>query len=104
MLKRIAFIVAILGSSLLILLLVWGVVMVEGLEDLEFFEINKNVLIGGVILGEKDYGNFRVLNVQGVDILCDCKGNFLGREVFILGVVGEYLEKKQINVLVMRLK
>ncbi len=99
--RRLAFVVVIVGMFVLLLLLNLEPETVESLEDLEGLEINTRVVVSGEVVSERVlYLGKRLLVLEnGIELVCSCSGGFIGREVFVEGVVSEYGGKKQVEVL-----
>ena len=95
-----SFVVAVLGVSILVVLLIF-----PGGEfrDLESLRDNEKVVFSGRVEGERISGNFKILRLVGkdFDVVCSCEGSgsFLGDEVEIEGLVDEFREEKQVRVL-----
>ncbi|MBU0760129.1 MAG: hypothetical protein KJ600_01155 [Nanoarchaeota archaeon] len=99
--RRFAFVIAILGMFVLVLLLSQKPVSVIGYEDLEDLELNTRVEVVGEVVSEKIiYGDNKVLVLDGgIELVCEGVGGFVGNEVRVVGVVNEYDGKKQVSVL-----
>ncbi len=97
--RRISFIFAILGISFLFYIFLFGETSVESFEDLNKLEINSQIILEGIVTNEKDFGNFKILTIKEIDVICNCLGSYLEKEIVVEGVVSEYLGKKQIKVL-----
>jgi len=103
--KKYAFIVSILGISVLLTLLL--VVPEEITENsMDAMEINEKIYLEGVINKELDYGDFKILELEIdgessrlIDVVCDCKESYLEKKVSVIGVVEEYEGEKQVRVL-----
>lgn len=99
--RKIAFLVALLGITLLV-----GMINflpskeVNGLEDLQGLTENQKVFLGGFVVQERDYGDILLINVNGMNLVCDgCKNGFLDKEVFVEGIVIDYQGETEIDVL-----
>ena len=116
--RRFAFVVLVLGMFVLVVLLNGSPVEVFGYGNLESFELNQRVSVSGEVVSEKIIYSGKwvlVLDIENsenslalvsnetssseIELVCSCEGGFLGEEVNVVGVVGEYNEKKQIEVL-----
>lgn len=103
--RRVALIVFILGVLVLALLLNLPSREIKGFDDLSEFEINQRVLLNGVVESERFIsGSKEIFVVNGIDVVCDCSESFVGREVEVEGVVSEFNEKKQVEVLSIKFK
>lgn len=114
MLRKYAFIVAILGIAFLLGLLILpakkiveersGLVEINNLEELE---INDKVIFSGKVGSESDFGDFKIWKLSAItsgaemdfDVVCDCRESYLGREVEIVGLVSEFNGERQVRVL-----
>ena len=103
MLKKISFAAAILGIVFLLSYLDFSYKEISGAEELKDLEINSKVIVEGKIENYRDYGKTKIFYVKGIEIFCRCDklelDNFEDKNVEIKGVVGEYEDKKQIEVL-----
>jgi hypothetical protein len=101
--RRFAFIVALLG--IVILLVFMGFpgmeIEVDGAGDLERLEINEKVFFSGSVESVRDFGDFKILIFNGVEVVCDCPSDFfgVGVEVEVIGKVEEFNGKRQIKAL-----
>ena len=100
--RRSSFIFAILGISFLFYLLIFGEIKIEEFKDLEDLEINSKVILEGFVEEEKNFGTFKILKINGIDVVCNCLESYLEKEIVVEGVVSEYLGKKQIKTLSIR--
>ena len=95
--RRWAFVVSILGMLVLAGFFVFDVKTADNLEELE---INQKVRLDGTVLSEKASYGIRIFELDnGIELVCECNGGFKGKMVFVEGVVSEYKENKQIEVL-----
>jgi len=99
MLKKISFIIAISGIAVLLGLILLSPKPAGLLDDINDMEINEKVMLQGIVDSERDFGDFRIWNIEGIEVVCDCKESYLGKEVEIVGLVEEFNEKKQVRVL-----
>jgi len=99
MLRKLSFIIAILGIGVLLGLLLSPAEEIESLEELE---INERVVFSGKVESEKDFGGFKIWKIRGfeMDVVCDCEESYLNEEIEIEGIVDEFNGKKQVRVLV----
>ncbi len=97
--RRISFIFMILGLLFLFYILIFEETKIETFEELKNLEINSKVILKGVVEEEKNFGTFKILKIKEIDVICNCLGSYLEKEIVVEGVVSEYLGKKQIKVL-----
>jgi len=104
-LRIVAFIVLIMGVSVLLSFLVWpGYELVVTLDDLDELEINSKVVLIGNVKEVRDFDGFMVMNVNGIDVVCNCGDvDYLEKDVEIKGLVDLYEDEKQIEVLKIRI-
>jgi len=101
MLRKYAFIVAILGIAVLLGLLILSPKELDSSDELDSMEINEKVVLEGKVESERDFGGFRIMGIEGKDfkVICECEESYLDKEVEILGLVEEFNDKKQVRVL-----
>ncbi len=99
MLKRVSFIIAVITLSFLIFLLARSPVIVQ---DIEKAEINQKIILEGIVNSARDLDNFKILLVNGTEVVCSCSQNYLNKHVQVTGLVEEYQNKKQIRALEIR--
>ena len=100
--RRIAFIIMILGICFLAFLINSDGIYVNSIEDLKVFEINQKVLLSGKVVSERFlYDDVKLLVLEsGVGLVCTCGfKNFLDLEVEVEGVISEFEGKRQVEVL-----
>jgi len=98
--RRFAFVIAILGMFVLVLLLNKSEIEVNNYEELEGLEINERVIVNGFVVSERYIFEEVLLTLDNnLELICECVGNFEGREINAVGVVEDYKGKKQIRVL-----
>jgi hypothetical protein len=101
--RRVSFIVTVLGICVLVLMMVLSSSReIFSIRDLEGFEINSLVEFSGVVSDERYFDNgFRIFHINEIEVVCECAG-VLGlkeKEVFVEGVVGEFEGERQVEVL-----
>ena len=104
MLKKLAFIIAILGIAVLLGMLILPAGELKNLEEMEF---NDKVIFEGKVESERDFGDFKIWKLSTItsgaemdfDVVCNCEESYLGRKVKIVGLVSEFNGEKQIRVL-----
>jgi len=99
MIKKASLIFLIIGIIVLIFISFKSPIKNVNFENLEGMEINTRVEINGKVEGVKDFEDFKILIVDGIEIICDCKQNYLGKQIKIIGLVDEYNGKRQIKAL-----
>ncbi|OIO81504.1 hypothetical protein AUJ84_01010 [Candidatus Pacearchaeota archaeon CG1_02_32_132] len=99
--RKIAFLGALLGITLLV-----GMINflpskeVNNYGDISNLEENQKVTINGVVMQENLYGNLLIINVNGIKLVCEgCEKGFMDKKVFVNGIVIDYEEEKEIEVL-----
>ena len=90
---------AILGIAILIVFFTLPAKEISGFEELEKLNINDKVSFNGVVEKVRDFGDFKIIKIKGIDVVCDCKDDFTGKEIEIIGKVEEYNGKKQVRAL-----
>ena len=98
MLKKISFIIVIIGIALLLSLLILSPKEVN-VEDIENLTLNKKVFFRGKVEHERDFGNFKIWQINEIEVVCDCNESYLNKEVEITGLVSEFEGKTQVRVL-----
>ena len=96
MLKKISFILSLVGIAFLIGLFLSSPIE---LDDIDELEINEKVVLTGEVENERDFGDFKIWSVEGVTAVCNCKESYLGEEVRVVGIVDVYGGEKQVRVL-----
>ena len=94
--RKLSFVLTILGISILLVMLNFSGKKVESLEGLE---LNEKVIVSGKIIKERDFGDFKIFNMEGIEVYCNCKKSYSGKEVLIEGLVDEFEGEKQLRVL-----
>ena len=57
-------------------------------------------MLTGKVDSERDFDGFKIMNVSGIEVVCNCgKKIYFGEEVEVIGLVEEYEWKKQVRVL-----
>ncbi len=98
--RRYAFIAAIFGLAVLLVIFIEAKpVEVNNFDELNALDLNTKILISGKVESERDLGDFLIMNLKGVELVCNCAGNYLEKFVEVEGVVEEYNGRKQIGVL-----
>ena len=72
-------------------------------SELENLEVNQKVYLHGRVVSERAVGENIILTLdKNITLVCDCDGSFKGKEISLVGVVGEYDGRKQVQVLRLR--
>ena len=103
--KKIAFVVFIVGICVLAVFLNLPPRTVVSEKDLNELEINEKIYVSGRVVEEKIIsGNKKILYLEkGIEIVCECDGGFNDREVVVVGIVSEFDGKKQVEALEIKL-
>ncbi len=98
--RRISFIIAILGIFVLILL-IWLIpeVKINSKDDLSGLVDNQRVRLSGFVEGERNYEGILIFYINGIKVVCSGCDSLEGREIEINGIVEEYEGKKEVEVL-----
>jgi aspartyl-tRNA synthetase len=103
--RRWAFVLSVLGIFVLLLIMVYsGEKRIESLKELESLEVNSKVILKGVVVSERKFGEgvmleLRVGEGEIMEVLCDSSGigetDLEGKEIEVIGKIEEiYGEKK----------
>ncbi|MFH1802246.1 MAG: hypothetical protein ABH864_02220 [archaeon] len=97
--RRWAFVVFVVGMFVLMLMFNTGFKQVENDEALQSLEVNVRVETSGEVVSERIiYPGTKLLNMgNGIDVVFSGEGNFLGKEVSVVGRVSEYAGRKQVT-------
>lgn len=103
-LRKLSFIVVIIGIAFLLGMLIFSFSPyeeIESAEDLDGLEVNEKGILRGVVEQERKFDDFVLLNIGDVEVFCDvCKDKeLLGKELIAYGFVDEFNDKRQFNVL-----
>ena len=98
--RRLAFIVMIIGMFTLIIFLNSEPIAVDDYSDLEELEINAKVSLVGRVLEERIiYQGTKLYKLDNdIELICECLDSLNGKEIKVIGVLEEYNRKKQIKV------
>jgi hypothetical protein len=100
--RRWSFIVVIVGILVLLLVMVFGgEKRVESLEEVEELEINSKVILRGIVLSERKFGEGKMLEMDnGIEVLCDsCSLGFEGKKIEVKGKIYNVYENKKVLAL-----
>ena len=97
--KVIALIIALFGIFILgLLMLNLNPVEVDNLDDLRKFEINTKVKLEGEVIEERVlYEGTKLIKIGNLEIICDCKESFKGKEVRVTGAIEEFIVRDTKN-------
>ncbi|MCA9485381.1 MAG: hypothetical protein KC506_00890 [Nanoarchaeota archaeon] len=95
--RRLSFILYILGIVFLMVLFLQPGREVESLDGLI---VNEQVVVSGRVVSEREiYLGTKLLELDnGVEAVCECSDSFEGKDVRIEGFVSEYNGKNQVSV------
>ena len=98
--RRISFIVAILGIFVLILL-IWVIPArhVESVSDLGGVEDNQRVILSGVVESERNYYGALVFEINDIKMICSGCPSLKGKHVGVEGILEKYEDNVQVDVL-----
>jgi hypothetical protein len=102
MLRKVSLIITFAGLSVLLGMLILPAEEIVGERaGLTEREINEKVVFSGKVESEKNFGDFKIWELSEVDfdVVCDCKESYLGEEIEIEGIVGEFNGQRQVRVL-----
>ena len=91
--------VTILGIAFLLVVLAVPSYSEIDEENINDFDINEKVICEGKVNGERDIGELKILDVDGIDVICDCKSTLLNKEILVKGAISEYNGEKQVTAL-----
>ena len=86
-LRKIAFIIAIMGIGFLLIFLLAAQKEISSAEEVNSLAVNSKVMLIGFVESERDFGDFKIWNVNGIEVVCNCEESFLDKEVEIIGVI-----------------
>ena len=96
--RRISFIITILGIFILLILLNTNPIKVNSLEDLENLQENQKVTTSSKVISERPYGNAKLLTLENkIELICSCP-SYLNKNITALGILNVF-NKKRIAVL-----
>ncbi len=99
--RRIAFIVSVLGIVALAFFLNGEEIAVVSYSELEKLEVNQKVFTEGKVESERFLSSGRKIFVldSGIEVLCSCLVSAGDSEIEVVGIVSEFDGKKQIEAL-----
>lgn len=94
--RRIAFIIGIIGLGFLV-----GFLLVEGfnIENLDGLIVGDIVSISGMVEEERKFGSGKLMVVGDIQIYCECENYYSGKNVFVEGVIERFPEDLRIKAL-----
>jgi len=99
MLRKVSFILVIVGLMILLIFLNLNVKDIKNYEDLKSLNINQKVSLEGFVSNERVAGSLKIFTINGIDVVCECSENYKGTEVRVVGLVSEFNSKRQVMVL-----
>ena len=98
--RRFAFIVAILGIFVLILL-IWMIPAreISDLGDLEGLEDNQRVILSGIVENERNYYENLIFEINNVKVICGKCENLQDKYVEVEGILDSYGDNLKVDVL-----
>ena len=98
--RKISFVVFIIGMVTISFYLNLEFIEIEKYSDMDDLVVNQRVYIEGKVIFEKDlFGDHILFNIGEIEIICECEGNFEGKFVEVEGFIEEYNGRKQVRVL-----
>lgn len=92
--RGVALAVCVLG---VFLLLFFGNLPGAKINSIEDVRVGQNVIFEGVVDRENINGNFHIMYIGGVSVVCHCNGLFDKKRVRVNGIIQLYNDKKQIS-------
>lgn len=93
--RKIAFIISILGMGLLFLLLLDEPIKISSLDGLVVGEL---VNIEGVVEQQRKFGNGVLMFIEDIPVFCECNNNYAGLNVSIVGIIENFPQDLRIRV------
>jgi hypothetical protein len=100
--RRISFIITILGIfTLLLILVLQSPINITAQEQLKSLEQNQKIILKGQVTAQKLTKTTKTLTINNISIICDkpCPQNYLNKNLTILGTLNKYKDKTQIMAL-----
>ncbi len=69
------------------------------INSLDNVQVNEKVEIEGIVTEERIIKKINIMQVNGIELVCDCILSFKGKKVRVMGVVEEFNGKRQVRVL-----
>jgi len=95
-LKKMSFVLTMVGIVVLLILLTFPA---EILRNIDEGDLKEKVYFEGEVSNERSIGESKLINIDGIEVICDCRESYLGKEVRIEGLVDSYNGKRQIRAL-----
>jgi len=92
--RKIAFLVGVLGLGVLIGFLIGKPSNVDSLDGLNVGDV---VQIKGLVEEERNFGSGRLLIVNEMPVFCECTGKYGGLEVVATGIIERFPEDLRIR-------
>jgi len=99
--RRFAFIITIMGLSLLIFLLLFTTpTTISSNQQLENLQENQKILTTGKVIKEMPYYNDKFLTLDNnIELICESCPSFLNKNITAIGIVETYTGKPKIKIL-----
>jgi len=99
--RRFAFVVAVLGMLVLVFLLIGDPEEILDYGDLEDLEVNERIVVSGKVESERFIfrGSKLLILEEGIEVICECVGDYEGKEIVVEGIVSEFEGEKQVSAL-----
>ena len=96
--RRVSFILTILGIFTLLILLDSSPIKINSISDLDSLEENQKVITSGLVISERPYGNAKLLILDNkIELICSCP-SYLNKNITAIGILNEF-NKKRIKIL-----
>ena len=101
--RRISFIIAILGIFILIGLIFWMPYQkIKNINDLNKTIDNEKVILTGFVKNGRIFSGKFIFTINGIKVVCEGCRNLRGKNVQVKGLINEYNGNKKIEVLEVR--
>ncbi len=98
-LRKVSFICCILGIFILLLFLEFHSKELVDYEEIEDLILGQEVYLEGMVSSQRSLGQISLINLNGVEVICECNENYFNKKVFVRGVVQEYNSNRQLRAL-----
>lgn len=99
--RKTSLVIALIGIFILLIMLNFShPIQVNSQKDLSSLIENSKVQTKGKVIGEKQIGNEKILNLDNhLEIICRTCPSYLGQIIYIEGIIEKYQNKTQIQAL-----